>query len=120
MPVDRVGRTEVLEILTPVWTAKSETARRLRLIIKSVMAWAMAYEYVTVNPAGEVIDAALPTMPKVKTHFRALPYPEVGAAIEAVEASTFFSRYEIVFPVFGLDGSQVGGSAVRDLGRDRL
>ncbi len=97
MPVDRVGRTEVLEILTPVWTAKSETARRLRLIIKSVMAWAMAYEYVTVNPAGEVIDAALPTMPKVKTHFRALPYPEVGAAIEAVEASTSFPATKLCF-----------------------
>ncbi len=97
MPVDRVGRTEVLEILTPVWTAKPETARRLRLIIKTVMAWAMAYEYVTVNPAGEVIDAALPSMPKVRAHFRALPYPEVGMAIEAVEASTSFPATKLCF-----------------------
>ena len=97
MPVDRVGRAEVLEILTPLWTAKPETARRLRLIIKTVMAWAMAYEYVTVNPAGEVIDAALPSMPKVRAHFRALPYPEVGAAIEAVEASTSFPATKLCF-----------------------
>ena len=97
MPVDRVGRTEVLEILTPLWTAKPETARCLRLIIKTVMAWAMAYEYVTVNPAGEVIDAALPSMPKVRAHFRALPYPEVGAAIGAVEASTSFPATKLCF-----------------------
>ena len=97
MPVDRVRGTEVLEILTPVWTAKPETARRLRLIIKTVMAWAMAYEYVTVNPAGEVIGAALPSMPKVKAHFRALPYPEVGAAIKAVEASTSFPATKLCF-----------------------
>ena len=97
MPVNRIGRTEVLNILTPVWTAKPETARRLRLIIKTVMAWAMAYGYVTVNPAGEVIDAALPSMPKVKAHFRALPYPEVGAAMKAVEASTSFPATKLCF-----------------------
>ena len=97
MPVDRIGCTEVLNILTPVWTAKPETARRLRLIIKTVMAWAMAYGYVTVNPAGEVIDAALPSMPKVKAHFRALPYPEVGAAMKAVEASTSFPATKLCF-----------------------
>ena len=37
--------------------------------------------------AGEGIDGALPAMPAVKQHFRALPYQEVGAALETVEAS---------------------------------
>ncbi len=63
VPLDRIGRTEVLDILTPVWTVKPETARRIRLIIKTVMAWGMAYGHVMVNPAGDVIDAALPPMP---------------------------------------------------------
>ena len=39
------------------------------------------------NPAGEAIDGALPAMPKVKAHLRALPYQEVGAALEVVESS---------------------------------
>ena len=64
MPIDRIRRTEVLGILEPVWTAKPETARRIRLIIRTVMAWAMAHEHIEVNPAGEIIDAALPAMPK--------------------------------------------------------
>ena len=38
--------------------------------------------------AGEAIDAALPAMPAVAAHYRALPYAEVGKALESVEAST--------------------------------
>lgn len=97
MPVDRIGRIEILEILTPLWTTKSETARRIRLIIKTVVAWTMAFAYINVNPAGEVIDAALPAIPKVREHFKALPSPDVSAAIEAVEATTSFRSTKLAF-----------------------
>ena len=39
------------------------------------------------NPAGEAIDGALPPMPKVKAHLRALPYQDIGSALETVEGS---------------------------------
>ena len=39
------------------------------------------------NPAGEVIEGALPSMPKVKAHFRAMPYQEVGSALKTIESS---------------------------------
>ena len=48
----------------------------------------MAHGYRVDNPAGEVIDAALPAQPAVKEHFRALPYQEVGAALDVVDGST--------------------------------
>ena len=47
----------------------------------------MAHGFIESNPAGEVIEGALPPMPKVRAHHRALPYQEVGAALETVEAS---------------------------------
>ena len=97
MPVDQVGRIDVLEILTPVWVVKPETARRLRQIIKTVMAWAIAYGHISANPAGEMIDAALPAMPKVAEHFRALHYADVGAAIRTVEASSSFPATKLCF-----------------------
>ena len=37
--------------------------------------------------AGEGIEGALPAMPAVKAHFRALPYREVAAALETVDGS---------------------------------
>ena len=87
MPVDRVDRTDVLAVLKPIWTTKPETARRVRQRTRMVFRWAMSHGFIDHNPAGEVIDGALPTMPHVRDHFRSLPYQEVGAALKTVEAS---------------------------------
>ena len=86
-PLDRIDRGDVLQVLTPIWTTRPETARRVRQRMGTVFRWAMAHGFVEANPAGEAIDGALPPMPKVKAHLRALPYQEVGSALETVEAS---------------------------------
>ena len=87
MPVDRIGREDVLRILTPLWGTRMETARRVRQRVRVVLRWAQAHGFVTENVAGEAIDGALPAMPAVKEHFRALPYREVPDALRIVEAS---------------------------------
>ena len=86
-PLDRIDRGDVLRVLTPIWTTRPETARRVRQRMRTVFRWAMAHGFMQTNPAGEAIDGALPPMPKVKAHLRALPYQEVGAALKTVEAS---------------------------------
>ena len=85
--VDQIGREHVLRILSPIWSSRPETARKLRQRIRATLAWAQAHGHVEHNAAGEGIDGALPTMPSVRQHFRALPYQEVGAALDTVEAS---------------------------------
>ena len=87
MRVDEIGREEVLRILTPIWTAKPETARRVRQRIRTILRWAQAHGFIENNPAGDAIDGALPSMPKIKAHFRALPYRDVPEALETIEAS---------------------------------
>ena len=87
MPVDRIGREDVLRILTPIWTDRPEIARKLRSRIRAVLAWAQAHGHIEHNLAGEAIDGALPAMPAVKAHFRALPYKDVGAALCAIQES---------------------------------
>ena len=87
MPVDRIERRDVLAILTPIWTAKPETARRTRQRIRTVLKWAMAHEFVEHNAAGEGIDGALPAMRRFKAHHRALPYAEIPAALETIDVS---------------------------------
>ena len=89
--LDRIERRDVLAVLTggkaPLWTTKPETARRVRQRIRSVFAWALAHDYVQANPAGEAIDAALPKMPRLGAHFRALPYADIPAALDTIEAT---------------------------------
>ena len=85
--VDQIGREDVLRVLTPIWTSKPELARKVRQRIRATLQWAMAHGHVDRNVAGEAIDGALPAMPAVAAHYRALPYGEVGRALELIEAS---------------------------------
>lgn len=87
LPIDRVGREDVLRALTPIWQDKAETARRVRQRIRAVFAAAQAEGHRQDNPAGEVIDAALPKNGRRKSHFRALPHGEVAEALRTIEAS---------------------------------
>ena len=87
IPVDRIGREDVLQVLSPIWGVRMETARRVRQRIRTVLRWCMACGYVEHNVAGEAIDGALPPMPRLKAHLRALPYQEVAAALATVDAS---------------------------------
>ena len=52
-----------------------------------MLRWCEPHGYVEQNVGGEGIEGALPAMPAVKAHFRALPYQEVAAALETVDGS---------------------------------
>ena len=87
MRVDQIGRSDVLAVLEPIWSIRQETARRVRQRIRTILRWCEAHEYCTGNAAGDALDGALPVMPRVKAHLRALPYQDVAAALGVVEAS---------------------------------
>ena len=85
--VDKIGREDVLAVLTPIWTSKPETARRVRRYIKATLSWCQAHGYIQHNVAGEAIDGALPSMPAIKQNLRSLPYAEVPEAVEIIRSS---------------------------------
>lgn len=84
VPVSEIDRSRVIQVLEPIWTTKTETARRLRGRIEAVLDWAIAREYRTgENPARwkGALGKALPVRPKTKTltHHAALPYANLPA-----------------------------------------
>ena len=88
LPVDQIGREDVLRVLTPIWTTRPERASRLRQRIRLVLGWCQAHNHIPGdNVAGEGIDGALPAVTAVKRHYRAPPYQEVAEALKIVEAS---------------------------------
>ncbi len=77
---------DVLRVLSPIWTSKTETATRLRQRIEAVLDRAAVLGYRDrhhVNPASWKgnLDALLPKARKVtqRQHFDALPYEEAPA-----------------------------------------
>ena len=87
VPVDRIDREAVLSVLTPIWTTRAESARKVRQRISATLRWAEAHGYVARDLAGDAIAGALPKRQAATKHLRALPYREVGAAFETIEAS---------------------------------
>ena len=106
--VDQIGREQVLRILTPIWSTKPGTARKLRQRIRTVFSWCQAHGYIEHNVAGEVINGALPVMPTVKANFRALPYHDVPAALETVEASQSSLSAKLCFRFIALTAARSG------------
>lgn len=86
LKVQDVTTADVLAVLTPIWTEKAETARRVRQRIGTVMKWAIAQGWRQDNPA-ENISQALPKITRSPKHRKALPYSEVSSCIAAVKQS---------------------------------
>ena len=85
--VDKITGRDVLAVLRPLLAdGKLVTARKIRQRVSAVMRWVVASGYRVDNPA-DAITAALPKVRHKTKHHRALPYAEVGAALEAVRRS---------------------------------
>lgn len=108
MPVDSIERTHLLRVLAPIWTEKPESARRVRRNVRATFQWAMAHGWIEANPAGEAIDGALPAQPSVKSHLRALPYRELPAALETIEASRASSIVKLALRFLILTAARSG------------
>lgn len=86
LPVQDVDTGAALKILEPIWSAKPETAGRVRGRVESILDWASARGYRSgENPArwrGH-LDKLLPSISKSARikHHPALPYEEIGAFI---------------------------------------
>ena len=85
-PVSEVNTADVLEILTPIWHVKAETARAVRQRIRSVLEWAIAMDLRNDNPCDRVLPVLGPQN-DIVTHRQALPHKDVAAAIETVRGS---------------------------------
>ena len=90
--VDKIGREDVLRVLTPIWTSKPELARKVRQRIRATLQWAVAHGYVEHNVAGEAIDGALPAMPAGITPRVARKRRNVGAAVTGLRRTDGPSR----------------------------
>ena len=84
LPVAAIDTARVLQVLTPIWTSKTETASRLRGRIESILDWAKVRGYRQgENPARwkNNLRHQLPALSKVQKvqHHAALPYARIGA-----------------------------------------
>lgn len=101
MPVDSIGQPEVLMCLSPIWTEKHETARRLAQRLKTVLDVAKSSGFRSgENPVTAVREAEV--LPKVKTkvsHHDAMPWSDVPAFYAELEGRSAVAAKALQFTI---------------------
>ena len=119
IPVDRIDRSDVLRVLAPIWGSKPETARRVRQRIRAILRWCLAHGLVEHNVAGDMIDGALPPMPKVKAHFSCPALSGSAGSLGSRGSVQGVPRGKGVLSVLGLDRCAFGGGSGCNVERNR-
>ena len=105
--VSEITSVDLLEVLTPIWNTRNDTARRLRQRLSIIMKWAIVQRYRTDNPA-EVALGALPTSSGSSEHYQALPHAEVSAALALVRACPALLATRLAFEFLVLTATRSG------------
>ena len=80
-PLHTIGTADILEILSPIWTEKHETAKRLKQRLSTIFDWAKgAGHYPHENPVNGV-KKALPTVKRRASHMAAMNWRDLPGFI---------------------------------------
>jgi integrase len=88
-PVGAIDTPMIVKVLQPIWSKKTETARRVRGRVENILDWARAGGLRSgENPARwrGLLEHMLPKKPTAAAvqHHPALPYPQVGEFVAAL------------------------------------
>ena len=108
MPVDEITSADVLAVLEPIWTTKSETAARVKQRIETIMDWVVTHGHRLDNPAGKALLRVLPEVNREPNHHPALHYSQVGWALAKVRESTSNQLTKLAFEFLVLTAARSG------------
>lgn len=95
--VDKIRTADVLAVLEPIWTAKLETARRVRQRLYAVLDWARAAGHRSGDNPVDLLGDALPKHKKSGRHHAALPYADVAGFVDKLHASALDPMSKLAF-----------------------
>ena len=108
IPVDEITRADVLAALKPIWWDIPDSARRIRLRVRTVLEWCIESDLVPANVERGITKISLPPQPKVVNHRKALPYPQVPSAIKTVRDSKAWDATRLCFELMVLTAARPG------------
>jgi integrase len=78
-PLHTIGTADVLSVLSPIWTDKHETAKRLKQRLSTIFDWAKgAGQFPHENPVNG-LKKALPAVKQHHEHMAAMAWPDLPA-----------------------------------------
>ena len=122
LPIQQVDEACIVRVLLPIWHEKSETARRVRMRIQTIIEWAIASKFfIGDNPAKrERLKHLLGAQGDVVKHHTATPYEQIGDLIAKLRKFDGIGALPLEFctltatrtgEVLGADWSEIDWSA---------
>lgn len=106
--VSVIETADVLRVLSPIWLAKPETARRVRQRIGTVMDWAKAAGHRKGDNPVQGVREGLPKQTAEKTHHAALGHADVPAFVTALRATDASDSLKGAFEFLILNAARTG------------
>ena len=111
--IDEIKRADVVAVLEPIWSAKNQTALKIRTRLESILAYAVNEGYLEFNCAlwkGN-LDQYLPPPSKVRTvkHHISMPLEELQEKLKCFLPANNRTRQLILFTI--LTACRVGETA---------
>ncbi len=96
-PIDTLGTADLLRVLSPIWTTKHETAKRLKQRLATVFDWAKgAGHYPHENPVNG-LKKAMPAVKRRVEHMAAMDWRDVPAFMAELSDRTGVSARTLEF-----------------------
>jgi len=105
-PVNAIDSADVLKALSPIWTTKPETARRLKQRIKVVFDWARASGLRSGDNPVEGLTEVLPRHRGEPTHHAALPYQAVPTFLTVLRTADTSESIRLAFELLILTATR--------------
>jgi integrase len=106
-PVNDIQAADILSVLQPIWVEKSETARRVKQRIGTVMKWAIAQGYRADDPTL-ALNQVLPKQNRKPKHRASLPYKDVSACLHVLKQSDAMLSTKLAIELLVLTATRSG------------
>jgi len=101
MPVDSIGQPEALMCLSPIWTSRHDTAKKLAQRIKAILDVAKSKGFRSgENPITEIRDGdVLPRVKHKQEHYDAMPWADVPSFYSELDLRSATAAKALMFTI---------------------
>lgn len=101
LPVDKVSKYDVRDLLTGILSATPETGKAVKDMLNLIFDHAVWLGMVQVNPVGEIPNGQLPDTPP-QQNMKALPHCEVAGALNTIDKSDAYMASKLAIRFLAL------------------
>ena len=104
-PIGEVTRGELVDVLSPLWHEKQESALKLKLLLSGLYDFAVSKDYVTGNPMPTVVTG-LGRQKRQTRHHDAIPHAEIPVFLTYVRESRTYPAKKLALELLLLTATR--------------